>query len=336
MQERSAMSLGTPPRHAEFIEVGDNIFAYIQSDGGLGVANAGVVISREYTVVVDTLAVPSMTSRLVETIARTTVCPVRYVVNTHHHFDHTGGNKFFSGAAIVSTLKCRAALEGGFPPADRLKRFIPTIAGELATQRPILPTVLFNEELVLDDGDRTIELWHPGLLAHTAGDTVVTVPSAGVLFAGDLVFLNVTPLAVQGHVSNWIATLERLLSFDAEVIVPGHGPVGSKAEVEVMRDYLAFVHREARVRYDAGMPAEEAACDIDLGRYASWREPERIVPNVVRCYQEFRNETHIPIDRTKIVEVMERLRLSYEASPLCDPTTTADAVALSDATTSGF
>jgi hypothetical protein len=90
--------------------------------------------------------------------------------------------------------------------------------------------------------------------------------------------------------------------------VPGHGPVGTLADVRLLRDYLVLVRRESKVRFDAGMPAEAAARDIKLGVYVSWREAERILPNVMRCYQEFRGETDRELDVKAMIEGMERLR----------------------------
>src|SRR5439155_1535302 len=129
-------------------------------------------------------------------------------------------------------------------------------------------TVTFEDRMVLYDGEREIQLWHPGFAAHTVGDATAYLPKERILFAGDIAFLYVTPLAFQGHVGNWIKAADRLLRFDADVIVPGHGPVGTRKDLKNMRDYLALVRREARQRFDAGMPAEAAAADIKLGVHA--------------------------------------------------------------------
>jgi len=98
------------------------------------------------------------------------------------------------------------------------------------------------------------------------------------------------------------------MRYDADVIVPGHGPVGTKQDLKRMRDYLALVQREAKVRFAAGMPAAAAAGDIKLGVYASWSDAERILPNVMRCYQEFRDELDQPMDLPRMLQGMERLR----------------------------
>src|SRR5262249_57214278 len=99
------------------------------------------------------------------------------------------------------------------------------------------------------------------------GDAVVVQPKERILYAGDIAFHYVTPLACQGHVGSWIKAADRLLRFDAEVIVPGHGPVGTRTDLKRMRDYLALVRREAKRRFDAGMPAEAAGARIKTGVY---------------------------------------------------------------------
>lgn len=295
------------------IEIGPKIFAYVQASGidprgDTGISNSGLLVGPETAVAVDALMVPSMTRKLMAAIRRTTRRPVARLINTHHHLDHTGGNRFFRRATVIATEKCREALAPGFPPLPLLERFMPRFAKEFPLLHVVLPTVTFQDHLTIYDGDREIQLWHPGATAHTVGDAAVFLPKERILFAGDLAFHYVTPLAFQGHVGQWIEAAERLLAFGADVIVPGHGAIGTKKELTYMRDYLVLVRREARKRFDAGMPPEDAARDIRLGVYASWSDAERILPNVVRCYQEFRDETHLPMDLPRMLAGMESLR----------------------------
>jgi cyclase len=295
------------------LEVGPRVFAYVQASGidpsgDTGVSNSGLILGHEGNTLVDALMVPSMTRKLLAAIRKTTRRPIATLVNTHHHLDHTGGNRFFRGATRIASEKCREALVPGFPPVALLQRFMPRFAREFPLLRAVLPTVTFKDHLVLHDGDREIQLWHPGFAAHTVGDAVAYLPKERVLFAGDIAFHYVTPLAFQGHVGNWIKAASRLLEYDADVIVPGHGPVGTKRELTYMRDYLVLVRREARKRFDAGVSAEEAARDMGLGVYAAWSDAERVLPNVLRCYQEFSNELHVPLDLPRMLDGMERLR----------------------------
>src|SRR5207253_9217792 len=100
------------------IEVGAKVFAYVQASGidptgDTGVANSGLIVGPSSAVAVDALMVPSMTKRLVTAIKKTTRKPIAQLINTHHHLDHTGGNRFFRGATIVATEKCPPARAPG-------------------------------------------------------------------------------------------------------------------------------------------------------------------------------------------------------------------------------
>src|SRR5215467_2932211 len=154
------------------IEVGAKIFAYVQASGidptgDTGVANSGLIVGPSASVAVDALMVPSMTKRLVTAIKKTTRKPVAQLINTHHHLDHTGGNSFFRSATVIATEQCRAELLPGFPPTPLLQRFMPRFAAEFPKLKMALPTVTFQDRMVIHDGDREIHLWHPGTAAHT-------------------------------------------------------------------------------------------------------------------------------------------------------------------------
>src|SRR3989442_2826539 len=122
------------------LEVGPRVFAYVQASGidpagDTGVSNAGLILGHEGNVLVDALMVPSMTRRLVAAIKKTTRKPIATLINTHHHLDHTGGNRFFSRPTRIASQKCREALAPGFPPLPLLRRVMP----RLARRFPLLP-----------------------------------------------------------------------------------------------------------------------------------------------------------------------------------------------------
>jgi cyclase len=178
--------------------------------------------------------------------------------------------------------------------------------------------VTFEDRMVFHQAERDVELRHLGP-AHTFGDAFVILPKDKVLFAGDLAFYYVTPLAFQGHVGNWIKVADRILKMDVETIVPGHGPIGGKKELREMRAYLTLIRREAKKRFDSGMTAEQAARDVKLGIYARWREPERILPNIMRLYQEFRDELDQPLDGMAVFEGMRKLRAEWHGHAAGEP-----------------
>ena len=219
------------------------------------------------------------------------------MLNTHHHADHTLGNALFPpDIDIVAHAKAKEQMER-LPVAviaEAISRMAPHFAPEMHDLQDRLPNVTFDGDgIELRVDDRRLRLIHYGT-GHTRGDVLVHLPEERILFAGDIAFLYVTPLAFEGHIGNWITITRRVLDeLDADVIVPGHGPIGTKDDLRKMVDYLDLVHTAARRAFDAGAPEAEAIASIDLGEFADWTEPERVTPNVARCYKEFRNE--IPI-----------------------------------------
>ena len=122
--------------------------------------------------------------------------------------------------------------------------------------------------------------------AHTPGDTLVHVPDARLLYAGDILFVGGTPIAWAGPIDRWIAALDRILDMDVVTILPGHGPISGKDEVSAMREYLVFVEREARKRFEDGLSVDDAISSIDLGPYAELPEHGRLAQNVMNVYQQ--------------------------------------------------
>ena len=120
---------------------------------------------------------------------------------------------------------------------------------------------------------------------HTAGDAIVHVPGSDVVFAGDLVFANDTPLMWAGPVESWLSALDRILAMRPRLIVPGHGPVTDEEGVRDLAHYLQYVADEATDRFEQGMDVDDAADDIDLSPFDDWSERERIAVNVHTVYR---------------------------------------------------
>ncbi|HYL98995.1 MAG TPA: MBL fold metallo-hydrolase [Blastocatellia bacterium] len=293
-------------------EIAPNAYAYTQPHGELGVSNAGFLLDNDGGLAVDALLVPSMTRRFLEAIRKITTRPVSQLINTHHHVDHVGGSFLFEDAQIISHVHAREELlKSGLPPVPALKQLIPAFADEYDQLKTALPQLTFEKRMVIHRANHEAELRHLGP-AHTFGDALVYLAKEKVVFAGDIAFFQVTPLAYQGHVGSWIKVANRILKMDVDIIVPGHGPIGTKREMLEMRKYLVYLRREAKERFEAGIPAKQAAREIKLGVYASWREPERILPNVMRLYQEFQGELDKALNVFEVFTEMAQLRQDIE------------------------
>jgi cyclase len=282
-------------------ELGDGLYAYLQPDGGWGWSNAGLITAEGTSLLVDTLFDLNLTRVMLDAMAPITdKSPIGQAFNTHGNGDHWYGNELLpDGIPIVASAGALADMRSA-PP-----RAVHTLFNELDlgpefeafAQRTLrkfdfasvterLPTSTFEGRHDLSVADRPIQLIQLGP-AHTTGDAIAHVPDANVVFTGDILFIDGTPMMWAGPVSNWLAACDRIIDLHARTIVPGHGPVTDDSGVREVQRYLTYVQTEARKRFDAGMDDEAAADDIDIGGFRDWGDPERLAANVANIYREF-------------------------------------------------
>jgi cyclase len=304
----------------ELREIARDVYACLQPDRGLGTSNSGLV-NRGGGLVVDTFWDLPHTRRLIDTYARVWKPPARRVVNTHRNGDHCWGNQLFADAEIIGHRLCAAEFAKERPELMQMLRDAggsddPMLRGlarlladwDFRGIELVPPTTLVDDRLTLDlDGIR-VELIHVGP-AHTAGDVIVHLPDVRVVFTGDVLFRLCTPIGWEGTFARWTAALDEIVALDPAVVVPGHGPLSGVEGPREMKAYLEYVRAEARRSFDAGLATVDAARRIDLGPYAGWTEPERIVFQVERAYREFRGEPFdAPIDVMSAFRAMFALR----------------------------
>jgi cyclase len=271
------------PPESEVVEVSDGVFAYIQPDGSWMINNTGFLVARDGVSAIDSCATERRTRSFLDAIGAVTAAPVRTLVNTHHHPDHTAGNGLFPGASIVAHDQARPEMRAlGLPHNSGV--WTDVDYGDLEL---VLPFLTFTEGITLWADDLRCELLYSGGPAHTTNDIVVWLPERSVLFAGDLLFNGGTPFLLSGSVLGAIDVLEGFLRpLGAHTIVPGHGPVGGPGMIDQVLGYLQFVRDVARDGHAAGVTPLELARGTDLGAYAEWTDPERIVGNLHRAYAD--------------------------------------------------
>jgi cyclase len=268
---------------AELVEVGDDVFAYIQPDGSWYINNTGFVVGRSAVISIDACSTERRTRAYLDRIASVTSAPVTTLINTHHHGDHTNGNSVFGSVTIVGHENCRAAMAAFWPPSS-LGIWEPVDWGEL-TLAP--PTLTFADRLRLWSDDRPVEVSYVGQAAHTSNDSLIWLPEQQVLFCGDLLFNGGTPFLLMGSVRGALEVLKTVVApIPATVIVPGHGGPCDRTLIDVVAGYLEFVLAAAGQGMDAGLPPLELARHLDLGDYAGWLDSERIVGNLHRAYAD--------------------------------------------------
>ncbi|MCZ6511194.1 MAG: MBL fold metallo-hydrolase [Alphaproteobacteria bacterium] len=300
-------------------DIGNGLFAYLLPDGSWGWSNAGLIVDGAETVLVDTLFDLKLTQDMLDTMrdAVPAAKDIGKLVNTHANADHIWGNQLVKDAEIIASTGC----------AEEFDHFLPETLIGLMTQSKEIgvlgefvehcfapfdfsgieltpPTTTFDDELTIQCGDKTINLYNVGP-AHTRGDVLAYLPGDKVIFTGDIIFNEGHPVIWDGPIANWQSACERILALDVDVVVPGHGPVTDKAYVRKFKGYLDYIEAESRKGFDAGLSEWDAACEISLADYDTWLDAERVLGNVLALYREFRSDTSPP-EVMHVFEAMAR------------------------------
>lgn len=250
---------------------------YVQGQAALGnsanqnfISNAGFVIAPEGVVVVDGLGSPAVAQRLVDAIKAITPKPITHVIVTHYHADHVYGLQVFKdlGAQIIAHEAGKTYLNS----ADAQTRLV-------ASRVDMAPWVNADTRLVAADEwihaptQRTLSGMvfqiDPVGPAHTPDDLAVWVASEGVLFAGDLIFSGRLPFVGKANSSQWVTSLDHLLTYEAKAVVPGHGQWSSdpRKDIGMVRDYLKYLRQTMGEAADGLVPFDEAYAETD---WSAW------------------------------------------------------------------
>jgi quinoprotein relay system zinc metallohydrolase 2 len=241
-------------------------------DNAGDIANLGIIVGRDAVALVDTGGSVSVGQRLLLAVHGITDKPVRYVINTHEHPDHVFGNAAMpSGVTFVGhrNLPAELARRGAYYLRSYRDQLGETA---IAAVRIIPPILLVDTDTTLDLGDRKLRLtaWSPA--AHTDCDLTILDEMTGVLFAGDLVFLQHVPV-VDGSLTGWLALMPRLAQVPAKIVVPGHGRAVAPwpQALEDERRYLTVLAQDTRRLIAAGTPLAHAVADIGISERDRWQ-----------------------------------------------------------------
>ncbi len=277
--------------HFRLETVGQGLVAAIHRESGAAIANAGIIDLGDSTLVFDTFISPAAAKDLRQAAEILTNRPVSYVFNSHYHNDHIRGNQEFPDAQIISTSKTLDLIktdgmeeliwdQANAPQKyqqfqvefknsqDQTQReqirfwldYYRVLAQSLEGLRICEPQRSFEDQLILSGSKRTVELLSYGG-GHTGSDGFLYIPDEGVLFLSDLLFVGCHPFLADGHPENWITILEKIKLLDADVLVPGHGPVGSKEDLDLMIDYIHMTADAARHTAEGVTPKLPAPFD---------------------------------------------------------------------------
>ncbi|MCY3547384.1 MAG: MBL fold metallo-hydrolase [Gemmatimonadetes bacterium] len=285
----------------EFEEVVPGVY-HARGTGSLAVGSHGaVIVNEEDVLLVESHISPAAAQAVVDEIEALTDKPVRYVVNTHYHFDHAHGNQIYPPEVhVIGHEVTREMLENGGSMGRSYQSFVgglpdqvaaleaqvaaaedeeerAELEGRLAYTRnylagqeavvPVGPNTTLSERMTLFRGDREIRLLFFGR-GHTGGDVVVHLPRERVLITGDLLLPRL-PYMGDGYLDEWDDTLEHLKSLDFDWVIPGHGnPFQDRERITYQQEYMRDLQAQAAALHAEGLSHEEAAARIDMSDHA--------------------------------------------------------------------
>ncbi len=279
-----------PSWNRELRQLAPNVYAYTQGGGPTanmaGVSNTGMIAGQDFLMAIDATQGPLPARGFISAAKQATGKDFGRLINTHHHGDHVNGNQFFPHAEILGHPYCRQECLKAVATTPKMWQPTSGMADVDEERKLVPPSVTFKDDLTYFIGGTEVQFKFAGP-AHTWGDLMAYLPQYKILFAGDVAFFYVAPYANNSYISKWIDMCNTIAGWDVDVIVPGHGPIGSKKELAEMANYFKVLGVEARKRYDAKMTPGAAAAEIRLGRFDNWMGPERLLMDVVRWYEEW-------------------------------------------------
>jgi glyoxylase-like metal-dependent hydrolase (beta-lactamase superfamily II) len=267
--------------------------------------NTAIIESDDGVMVVDTHSKPSAARVIVERLRELTPKPVRYVVNTHFHWDHWHGNEVYPAAypsaeIVTNQITREAMVRKGLKriqdhvrtvpaeiarlradlaaaaPARRAKleadlRLAEAYLAEVKALEPALPTIAFEQTMKLYRRDREIQLLHLGR-AHTEGDVFVYLPKEKVVITGDAV-IGWTPFMGDGYPEDWVGTLDRLAQLDFTHIIMGHGDVAGRDWLQTFRGYVRDMVEAVRQEAATGATLDEVKQRVTAKLAPTYEKP---------------------------------------------------------------
>jgi glyoxylase-like metal-dependent hydrolase (beta-lactamase superfamily II) len=242
----------------EFRKLAKDVYAFLQPPL-ICYSSAGVIIGDRDVIVVDSLTNGAMTESLLTEIRQVTDKPVRFLINTHSHFDHVYTNHLFPQATVISSVRGREETEANRKVQDRhdalFAKLFPDV--DLRGGRYTLQDMSFSGSLSFYQGEREVRVLELGV-GHSESDVVVHLPGEKIVFCGDVFMNGVPPLPGEGHVTQTIAHYRAIEAFEADIYVAGHGDPGSLADVRAQRTQLEHQFQRARECFEQDMSYDAA------------------------------------------------------------------------------
>jgi cyclase len=251
-------------------------------------SNSAFLVTEDGVLVVDTRQHPRDGQDLLDRIRRKTDKPIRWVINTHFHGDHTYGNSVFkaAGATIVAHKDtARIMVQVDNKEFQRRQPFFKTRNYDPTEVKLTLPAVTFDHAMTIRLGNREVRLAYSGP-GQNPGDTFVLFPHARTLFtSGAFARRSMPNMAFTPSVDAWIELLTEIASMDVDTILPPHGNVASRADVQELADFIRFEYALVKKAIADGVPVDVAVKTLDFSPYATWLNLNRREHDIRSLYE---------------------------------------------------
>lgn len=295
---------------SKIYDIRDGICAFVNVPG-LARSNVGMAAGDKFGIFIDAMGTGELSHWFQTEAQKRTDKPIPFCVYTHSHGDHVFGAHGYHGVYGIMTEQAQKESydDKDAPDPAMLGKHPVYKAGDSFRTLPL--DIVFRDSITINLGGRTARIMDFGW-CHTTSDVVVHIPEEKIVFAGDLLFNKIGFMGGTCRFANWIAAIDRLLELDADIYVPGHGPIATREDVREDRDYLSFLYETAKAGKAAGISPLDLAEDTDIGKYESWQEPERIVLNFETMYRELDGQEMYPPKKPAFNAHAERIRMAKE------------------------
>lgn len=263
-------------------QIGRGLYAYISDNDSS--ANSAFLIGDTGILVVDTGLNATEGEKLLHAIRQLSPLPVKYIVNTHYHPDHQGGNATVGPAAVIINTDFTR---------ERTMALLKTPQFANANLRPA--DLTFEQQITLHMDPYAVKIYFPGK-AHTSGDALVYFPQQRAISMGDLFLNRSSPAMDNGSVANWIEALNHVLELPLENVVPGHFELGTKSDLQRFRDYLNDLYAQVRLLKRDNETLDQVRHDVHMDKYSDFRQYPKFEAtfsdNAAVIYKELQAPSH--------------------------------------------
>ncbi len=271
----------------EIVELDTGVYARLHE----GLTNSGIIIGDDSVLVIDSLRMPSFARSLMEDVRKLTDKPVKYVIDTHSHWDHSWGNQEFPEAAIIGHENCYSEMvdvEWNEEWKNKILSSGDAWSDEANVVTITPPEITYQDSMRIYFGGREIILKYLGK-AHTSGDTFIHLPKERIVLTGDVAQDGGVPYLGDSYPDEWLDTDDRMAELPVDRFVSGHGPVGDINALKTARDFIHSLVGNMKGAIADGKDSKTASDSVltELqGQYGNWRSFDRLGESLPDVYHK--------------------------------------------------